>query len=135
MCKIDWEEPAAPAQPEEAPAADSESDTTERGAPVTKARLAAVTASAVEQRKQLDDAEALLRTQHFADARKAFTRLSKGRLTRGRALVALAELAFQEKNYQETIRSAKLATKGGGKAHTHIQQNNTHVRMNEFPAA
>ena len=129
------EEPAAPAQPEEAPAAESESDTTERGAPVTRARLAAVTASAVEQRKQLDDAEALLRTQHFADARKAFIRLSKGRLTRGRALVALAEIAFQEKNYQETIRSAKLATKGGGGARAHVLLGDAHFRMNEFPAA
>jgi len=126
--------PAEPTEPAEAPAAEGETDAPERNQ-ITKAHLAAVTASAVEQRKQLDDAEALLRTQHFAEARKAFTRLSKGRLTRGRALVALAEIAFQEKNYQETIRSAKLATRGGGGARAHVLLGDAHFRMNEFPAA
>ncbi len=81
----------------------------------------------------VDEAETMLRTQHFAEARKAFTRLSKNRLTRGRALVALAEIAFQEKNYQETIRSAKLATERGGGARAHVLLGDAHFRMNEFP--
>ena len=123
---------AAPAEPEEASSADSEA---EREGLSAKARVATGASSASEQRKQLDDAETLLRTQHFAEARKAFARLSKNRLTRGRALVALAEIAFQEKNYQETIRSAKLATERGGGARAHVLLGDAHFRMNEFPAA
>ncbi|HEX2657596.1 MAG TPA: tetratricopeptide repeat protein, partial [Polyangia bacterium] len=59
------------------------------------------------------------------------------RVTRGRALVALAEIAFQEKNYQETIRSAKLATgeRGGGGARAHVLLGDAHFRLNEYPAA
>jgi len=123
-----------PAEPAEASPTDSEADAPEHGGQPAKARAAA-TPSAAEQRKELDEAQTLLRTQHFAEARKAFARLSKNRLTRGRALVALAEIAFQEKNYQETIRSAKLAAERGGGARAHVLLGDAHFRMNEFPAA
>jgi len=127
------EEPAAAPDTQEASPTDSDADAPEHGGQPAKARAAAT--SAAEQRKELDEAQALLRTQHFAEARKAFTRLSKNRLTRGRALLALAEIAFQEKNYQETIRSAKLATERGGGARAHVLLGDAHFRMNEFPAA
>jgi len=127
------EEPAAAPDTQEASPTDSDADAPEHGRQPAKARAAAT--SATEQRKELDEAQALLRTQHFAEARKAFTRLSKNRLTRGRALLALAEIAFQEKNYQETIRSAKLATERGGGARAHVLLGDAHFRMNEFPAA
>jgi len=127
------EAPAGPGEAAEASAADSETDAPEHSGPPAKARAAAT--SAAEQRRELDEAQALLRTQHFAEARKAFTRLSKNRLTRGRALLALAEIAFQEKNYQETIRSAKLATERGGGARAHVLLGDAHFRLNEFPAA
>jgi hypothetical protein len=91
--------------------------------------------STAEQRKLLDEAEGLLRTQHFAEARTSFSRLAKNRQTRARAFVALAEIAFQEKNYQETIRSAKLAAERGGGARAHVLLGDAHFRLNEFPAA
>jgi len=92
----------------------------------------------VEARKQMKDAEALLRAQKFREASAIFTRLTKNRATRGRALVALAEIAFQEKNYAETIRSAKLATaaeRGRAGARAHVLLGDAHFRLNEYPAA
>jgi serine/threonine protein kinase len=91
-----------------------------------------------EARKQMKDAEALLRAQKFREASAIFTRLTKNRATRGRALVALAEIAFQEKNYAETIRSAKLATaaeRGRAGARAHVLLGDAHFRLNEYPAA
>ena len=131
------EAPAAEPAPDEAPPVDTEAEAPDHnGGQAARTHLAGpATPSAAEQRKQLDEAETLLRTQHFAEARKAFARLSKNRPTRGRALVALAEIAFQEKNYQETIRSAKLATERGGGARAHVLLGDAHFRMNDFPAA
>jgi cytochrome c-type biogenesis protein CcmH/NrfG len=91
-----------------------------------------------EARKQMKDAEVLLRAQKFREASAIFTRLTKTRATRGRALVALAEIAFQEKNYAETIRSAKLATtaeRGRAGARAHVLLGDAHFRLNEYPAA
>ena len=74
---------------------------------------------------------------YFRDASAMFARLTKVRVTRGRALVALAEIAFQEKNYAETIRSAKMATseRGGVAARAHVLLGDAHFRLNDYPAA
>jgi len=125
------------AEPSEAPpsAGGSTSPSGPRRAPSAEANGAM---PVVEARKQMKDAESLLRAQKFRDASAIFTRLTKNRATRGRALVALAEIAFQEKNYAETIRSAKLATaaeRGRAGARAHVLLGDAHFRLNEYPAA
>ncbi|HEY4188144.1 MAG TPA: serine/threonine-protein kinase [Polyangia bacterium] len=130
--------PAVETAPVEEPAAEGEpAEATEHPAPQPTKVRGGTTASSSPgaDRKMMEDAEGLLRAQKFPEARALFSRLAKNRPTRGRALVALAEIAFQEKNYQEAIRSAKLATERGGGARAHVVLGDAHFRMNEFPAA
>jgi len=141
----------APPSRADVPEADPETDSVDSSDPSPSAsgapspsgpRRASSTESsalaATEARKQIKDAETLLRAQKFREASAIFTRLTKNRATRGRALVALAEIAFQEKNYAETIRSAKLATaaeRGRAGARAHVLLGDAHFRLNEYPAA
>jgi hypothetical protein len=147
---------AAPTAPPEAPAAVAPvevvvppiaaastdgAETPARVAPVPAAGLAkarpavAPGLSPAEARKLLDDAEGLLRAQRFNEASAIFSRLAKNKSTRGRALVALAEIAFQERNYEETIRSAKLASERGGGARAQVLLGDAHFRLSHYPAA
>jgi len=91
--------------------------------------------SGVESKKMLGEGEQLLRAQRFTEAREVFTKLTKAKSTRGRALVALAEIAFQEKNYEETIRSAKLAADRGGGARARVLLGDAHFRLSHFQDA
>jgi serine/threonine protein kinase len=91
--------------------------------------------SAIEAKKMSGEAEQLLRAQRFAEARDVYTKLTKSKKTRGRALVALAEIAFQEKNYEETIRSATLAAERGGGARARVLLGDAHFRLNHFQEA
>ncbi len=97
-----------------------------------KARAIAVGPSAADAKKLLAEAEQLLRAQRFVEARELYAKLTKGKQTRGRALVALAEIAFQEKNYEETIRSAKLAADRGGGARARVLLGDAHFRLNHY---
>ena len=101
----------------------------------TKARTAAAGPAAAEAKKMLAEAEGLLRAQRFAEARTIYSRLAKVKPVRGRALVALAEIAFQEKNYEETIRSAKLAAERGGGARARVLLGDAHFRLSHFQDA
>jgi serine/threonine protein kinase len=102
----------------------------------TKARLpGAGGLSVAEAKKMLTEAEQLLRAQRFTEARSLFTPLTKTKQTRGRALVSLAEIAFQEKNYEETIRSAKLAADRGGGARARVLLGDAHFRLNHYQDA
>ncbi|MBC8131520.1 MAG: protein kinase [Deltaproteobacteria bacterium] len=91
--------------------------------------------SAVDAKKMLTEGEQLLRAQRFTEAREVFTKLIKSKPTRGRALVALAEIAFQEKNYEETIRSAKLAADRGGGVRARVLLGDAHFRLSHFQDA
>jgi serine/threonine protein kinase len=104
-------------------------------APTIKARTVATGPAAAEAKKMLAEAEGLLRAQRFAEARTIYTRLTKVKSVRGRALVALAEIAFQEKNYEETIRSAKLAAERGGGARARVLLGDAHFRLSHFQDA
>lgn len=88
-----------------------------------------------DPKKALFDAEELLRAQRFADARSAFARLSKHRATRARALVALAEIAFQEKNYEQAVQSARLAADRGGGVRARVVLGDAHYRLNRYREA
>jgi tetratricopeptide (TPR) repeat protein len=64
-----------------------------------------------------------------------FEKLSTSKKDRGPALVALAEIAFQEKNYPQTVKSAKLAAEKGGGVRARVLQGDAHFRMNQFKEA
>ena len=102
----------------------------------TRARpVAPVGPSAADNRRSLEEAEQLLRAQRFSEARERFARLSKLKSTRGPALVALAEIAFQEKNYEETIRSAKMAADRGGGVRAKVLLGDAHFRLSHYQDA
>jgi predicted Zn-dependent protease len=135
--------PEDPAQPSGAATVDlgaasatseSEVKTPNPALPV-RARNLSMGPSAADAKKMLGEAEQLLRAQRFSEAREVFTKLAKAKATRGRALVALAEIAFQEKNYEETIRSANLAAERGGGARARVLLGDAHFRLNHFEAA
>ncbi|MES1204503.1 MAG: protein kinase [Pseudomonadota bacterium] len=104
-------------------------------APVARPRTLASGPSAAEATKLLAEAEQLLRAQRFSEASAIFSRLTKAKGTRGRALVALAEIAFQEKNYEETIRSAKLASERGGGVRARVLLGDAHFRLSQYQDA
>jgi serine/threonine protein kinase len=102
----------------------------------TRARPAAPAGpSAADNRRSLEEAEQLLRAQRFSEARERFARLSRVKSTRGPALVALAEIAFQEKNYEETIRSAKMAADRGGGVRAKVLLGDAHFRLSHYQEA
>ena len=101
----------------------------------TKMRAVAAGPSAAEAKRLLSEADGLLRAQKFGEARLLYAKLAKTKATRGRALVALAEIAFQEKNYEETIRSAKLAAERGGGARARVLLGDAHFRLSHFQDA
>jgi cytochrome c-type biogenesis protein CcmH/NrfG len=83
----------------------------------------------------LDEGERLLRAQHFSEARDVFTKLTKVKPIRGSALVGLAEISFQEKKYDEAVRSAKLAAKGGGGVRARVLLGDAHFRLSQYKEA
>jgi eukaryotic-like serine/threonine-protein kinase len=105
------------------------------GAASPRARAATAALTAAENRRVLEEAEGLLRVQHFSEARELFAKLTKYRPMRGRALMALAEIAFQEKNYEETIRSAKMAADRGGGVRARVLLGDAHFRLSHYQDA
>ena len=51
----------------------------------------------------LQDAERLLHAERFAEAQALFEKVGKSKHDRRAALLGLAEIAFQEKNYAEAV--------------------------------
>ena len=71
-------------------------------------------ASAADSKRLLEEGNRLLRAERFPEARAVFEKLSKSKRDRGSALVGLAEISFQEKNYAEAVQSASQAVDRGG---------------------
>jgi serine/threonine-protein kinase len=92
-------------------------------------------ASAADSRKQLEEAERLLRAERFTEARGIFTRLAKSRRDRGPALVGLAEISFQEKHYEDAVKSATRAADRGGGVRARVLLGDAHFRLNQFKEA
>jgi tetratricopeptide (TPR) repeat protein len=92
-------------------------------------------ASAADNRKQLEEAERLLRAERFTEARGIFSRLAKSRRDRGPALVGLAEISFQEKHYEDAVKSATRAADRGGGVRARVLLGDAHFRLNQFKEA
>jgi serine/threonine-protein kinase len=127
----------SPAAGEDAPvAAAAEAAADARPAAIAAAAAArAARAEAAAQKRELAEAQQLLHAQRFAEARAAFSRLTRSGPTRGPALLALAEIAFQEKNYEEAVRSARLAADRGGGARARVVLGDAHFRLSRYQEA
>ena len=91
--------------------------------------------SSADNKKMLEDGERLLRAERFGEARAVFAKLAKSKRDRGPALVGLAEIAFQEKNYGAAVRSAGQATEYGGGAKARVLLGDAHFRMAHYREA
>jgi hypothetical protein len=128
-------EPASSAAAEE-PAAASTAGV--EPAATAKTRPALPTPAPVptlDSRKLLDEGERFLRADRFVEARAIFNKLTKSRRDRGPALVGLAEISFQEKNYAEAVRWARQAAGSGGGVRARVLLGDAHFRLNQFNEA
>ena len=92
-------------------------------------------ASAADNRKQLEEAERLLRAERFTGGARDLSRLAKSRRDRGPALVGLAEISFQEKHYEDAVKSATRAADRGGGVRARVLLGDAHFRLNQFKEA
>jgi Tetratricopeptide repeat len=125
-------EPAEPvaAAPEEA--APELAPTPEKGAVPARSAKAMRLAAAAENKHLLAEGERLLRAEKFPEARKAFEKVSQSKHDRGPALVGLAEVAFQEKNYTQAARSAEQAAEHGGGVRARVLEGDAQFRLGHF---
>jgi eukaryotic-like serine/threonine-protein kinase len=93
--------------------------------------------SPAENKHLLDDGQRLLRAERFPEAREIFEKVAKGKSKsdRGSALVGLAEIAFQEKNYADAVRSATLAVDRGGGVKARVLLGDAHFRLSHYKEA
>ncbi|MDB4982045.1 MAG: hypothetical protein JWM82_2797, partial [Myxococcales bacterium] len=121
-------EEAAPeeAAPELAPTPDK--------SPVKSAK-AQRAAAAAESKRLLVEGERLLRAEKFPEARRAFEKVAQTKRERGPALVGLAEVAFQEKNYGQAARSAAQAAQAGGGVRARVLEGDAQFRLGHFKEA
>jgi serine/threonine protein kinase len=116
--------------PELAPTPDADKEATPK-----KSAKAQRLAAAAESKRLLVEGERLLRAERFPEARKAFEKVSQSRRDRGPALVGLAEVAFQEKNYTQAARSAAQAADHGGGVRARVLQGDAQFRLSHFKEA
>jgi serine/threonine-protein kinase len=137
----------APTAPPPAPtptpaAADDEEEAADTSAPdeakteTPRSRPAkAAAASPAESRRLLADGERLLRAERFSEARDVFQKVARSKRDRGPALVGLAEISFQEKNYAEAARSAAQAAERGGGVKARVLLGDAHFRLAHYKEA
>jgi len=127
---------AAPAEGEgEVGAAEPEPEkeaSNRRGARGRRGRAAP---SAAESKKLLKEGERLLHAERFPEARSIFEKLTQSKRDRGPALVGLAEISFQEKNYTQAVKSAQLAAERGGGVRARVLQGDANFRLSHFKEA
>jgi eukaryotic-like serine/threonine-protein kinase len=134
----DTAEPAEAAPPPEGeggPVAEKEPSGRRDGDGGRSSARAARIAAAAGEKKLLEEGERLLRAERFTEARQVFEKLSHSRRGRGLALVGLAEISFQEKNYAQAVRSAGRASERGGGVRARVLLGDAHFRLNHFKEA
>jgi hypothetical protein len=81
------------------------------------------------------EAQKLLGAQNYDEAVIAFKKLLSVPNKRTFALVGLAQIAFQQKNYIEAAQHAKLAVKAGGGVDARILLGDAYFKLDRFEAA
>ena len=106
-----------------------------RGRRGARGRRAPAAPSAAESKKLLREGERLLHAERFPEARSIFEKLTQSKRDRGPALVGLAEISFQEKNYSQAVKSAQLAAERGGGVRARVLQGDANFRLSHFKEA
>jgi serine/threonine-protein kinase len=88
-----------------------------------------------ESKKMLKEGERLLHLEKFTEARGVFQKVAQSKRDRGRALVGLAEISFQEKKYAEAVKSAQIAAGAGGGVRARVLEGDANFRLNHFKEA
>ena len=128
-------EKAAAAEAEEnAAAAKDEGADDADAAAKTKASSHAGPAAA-DNKHLLEEGQRLLHAERFAEARTLFEKVAKSKRDRGQALVGLAEISFQEKNYSDVVRSASQAVDRGGGVRARVLLGDAYFRLNQYKDA
>ncbi len=130
--------PSATAEPEEAEPAKADTDRDSDSDTGTKAKTrptAAATPVPADNRHLLQDAERLLHAERFAEAQALFEKAAKSKRDRRAALLGLAEIAFQEKNYALAVQSAERAADRGGGVKAHVLLGDAHFRLGQYKEA
>ncbi|HSZ83356.1 MAG TPA: serine/threonine-protein kinase [Polyangia bacterium] len=126
-----------PVAPPEAAADDEGESAAEKEAAARRGAKprGSVAPTAAESKKLLTEGQRLMRAERFPEARNIFEKLSQSKRDRGPALVALAEISFQEKNYTQAVKSAQLAAERGGGVRARVLQGDANFRLNHFKEA
>jgi serine/threonine protein kinase len=126
---------AEKAAQEDDSAAGDKDDATDDTDAAAKAKTPARGASAGDSKRLLEDGQRLLRAERFGEARAVFQKLAKSKRDRGQALVGLAEISFQEKNYTEAVHSASQAVDRGGGVQARVVLGDAHFRLSQYKEA
>ena len=126
---------AEKAAQEDDSAAGDKDDATDDTDAAAKAKTPARGASAGDSKRLLEDGQRLLRAERFGEARAVFQKLAKSKRDRGQALVGLAEISFQEKNYTEAVHSASQAVDRGGGVQARVVLGDAHFRLGQYKEA
>ena len=125
-------EQAAAAEAENAAAAKDDGDDADAAA---KTKTSAHAGAAADNKHLLEEGQRLFRAERFAEARTLFEKVAKSKRDRGQALVGLAEISFQEKNYSDVVRSASQAVDRGGGVRARVLLGDAYFRLNQYKDA
>ena len=88
-----------------------------------------------DNKHMLEEGQRLLHAERFSEARTLFEKVAKSKRDRGQALVGLAEISFQEKNYSDVVRSASQAVDRGGGVRARVLLGDAYFRLNQYKDA
>jgi serine/threonine protein kinase/predicted negative regulator of RcsB-dependent stress response len=93
-------------------------------------------ASSADDNHLLEEGQRLFRAEQFGEARALFQRVAKSKHDRhGQALIGLAEISFQEKNYADVVHSASQAVDRGGGVRARVLLGDAYFRLNQYKDA
>ena len=110
-------------------------DSADDGDMATKAKSSPHAGPAADNKHLLEEGQRLFRAERFAEARTLFEKVAKSKHDRGQALVGLAEISFQEKNYSDVVRSASQAVDRGGGVRARVLLGDAYFRLNQYKDA
>ena len=110
-------------------------DGADEGDVATKSKSSPHTGPAADNKHLLEEGQRLFRAERFAEARTLFEKVAKSKHDRGPALVGLAEISFQEKNYADVVRSASQAVDRGGGVRARVLLGDAYFRLNQYKDA
>ena len=140
--KAEAEAAAATATAEKAAAAEAEEnaaaakdESADDGDAAAKTKASSHAGAAVDNKHLLEEGQRLFRAERFAEARTLFEKVAKSKHDRGQALVGLAEISFQEKNYSDVVHSASQAVDRGGGVRARVLLGDAYFRLNQYKDA